>query len=144
MRRAAITAEGQLLPEDRLTNPEIEEYVDTNHEWIRSRTGISERRILRDPAKATSSMATEAARDVLRKRGIGPEDVDLIIVATCSPDTLIPSAAAYVQAKLGATNAAAVDLNAACSGWIYALSVAHSMIHSGMARHVLTVGVDVN
>lgn len=95
--RAAITAVGHYLPEDRLTNKDLETMVDTSDEWIMSRTGIKERRILRDPLKATSFMATKAAEDVLRKRGIGAEEIDLIIVATVTPDMFFPATACIVQ-----------------------------------------------
>ena len=101
-RTAAITAIGHFLPEDRLTNADLEKMVDTNDEWIRSRTGIRERRILRDPDKATAYMATEAARELLDKRGLGPEDIDLILVATVTPDMVFPATACLVQDALGA------------------------------------------
>jgi 3-oxoacyl-[acyl-carrier-protein] synthase III len=142
MLRAAITAVGHFLPEDRLTNAELEAMVDTSDEWIRTRTGIRERRILRDPAKATSYMATEAARDLLRKRGITADEIDLIIVATVTPDMFFPSTAALVQANLGASNAWGFDLSAACSGFLFALSTGTRFIESGKHSKVLVIGAD--
>lgn len=142
MLRAAITAVGHFLPEDRLTNAELEAMVDTSDEWIRTRTGIRERRILRDPAKATSYMATEAARDLLRKRGITADEIDLIIVATVTPDMFFPSTAALVQANLGASNAWGFDLSAACSGFLFALSTGTRFVESGKHSKVLVIGAD--
>ena len=142
MTRAAITAVGHFLPEERLTNKDLERLVDTNDEWIRTRTGIRERRILRDPDKATSYMATKAAEEVLAKRGIGPEDVDLIIVATVTPDMFFPATACLVQDKLGASNAWGYDLSAACSGFLFALSAGASFIESGRHEKVLVIGAD--
>jgi 3-oxoacyl-[acyl-carrier-protein] synthase-3 len=140
--RAAITAVGHYLPEDRLTNKDLETLVDTSDEWIISRTGIKERRILRDPDKATSFMATKAAEEVLRKRGIGPEEVDLIIVATVTPDMFFPATACIVQGSLGAKNAWAYDLSAACSGFLFALSTAARFIESGKHQKVMVIGAD--
>lgn len=142
MTRAAITAVGHYLPEDRLTNEDLERMVDTNDEWIRSRTGIRERRILWDADKATSYMATEAAKEVLAKRGIGPEEIDVIILATISPDMLFPAAACLVQAELGAKNAWAFDLAAACSGFLFSLSTAAHFIECGRYEKVLVIGAD--
>lgn len=142
MKRAAITGVGYYLPEDRLTNADLEKLVDTNDEWIVSRTGIHERRILRDPAKATSYMATAAARNVLEKNNISPEDIDVIIVATVTPDMVFPATACLVQANLGATNAFGFDLSAACSGFLYALSTGAQFINSGSASKVLVIGAD--
>ncbi len=142
MLHAAITAVGHFLPEDRLTNADLEQMVDTNDEWIRSRTGIRERRILRDEDKATSFMATEAAREVLRKRGIGAEEIDVIIVATVTPDMFFPATACLVQAQIGATNAWGFDLSAACSGFLFALSTGARFIESGRYDKVLVIGAD--
>ena len=103
MTRAAITGVGYYLPEDRMTNAELETLVDTTDEWIVTRTGIRERRILRDPEKATSYMATRAARNLLQKKNIAAEDIDVIIVATVTPDMVFPATACLVQAELGAT-----------------------------------------
>src|SRR5690606_8954178 len=111
---AAITAVGHYLPEDRLTNADLEKMVDTSDEWIRTRSGIRERRILRDPNKATAFMATEAAREALAKRGLTPDDLDLIVVATVTPDMMFPATACLVQDALGAGNCWGFDLSAAC------------------------------
>ncbi|MEX0747012.1 MAG: beta-ketoacyl-ACP synthase III [Rhodothermales bacterium] len=141
-RHAAITTVGRYLPEDRLTNADLERMVDTDDEWIRSRTGIRERRILRDPKKATSFMATEAARQVLERRGIGAEELDAIIIATVTPDMLFPATACLVQANIGARNAWGFDVSAACSGFLFALSTGAQMIESGRHDKVLVVGAD--
>lgn len=140
--RAAITAVGHFLPEDRLTNKDLETMVDTNDEWIMSRTGIKERRILKDPAKATSYMATKAAEMVLEKRGITADEIDLIIVATVTPDMLFPATACLVQANIGATNAWGYDVLAACSGFLFALSTGAQFIASGKHKKVLVIGAD--
>ena len=142
MRRAAITAVGHYLPEDRLTNADLEQMVDTSDEWIRTRTGISERRILSDPDKATSYMATQAARELLDKRGIDAEELDAIIVGTVTPDMLFPATACLVQANLGATNAWGFDLSAACSGFLFALTTGVRFIESGQHDKVLIIGAD--
>ncbi|HEX9951459.1 MAG TPA: beta-ketoacyl-ACP synthase III [Rubricoccaceae bacterium] len=141
-RTAAITAVGHYLPPDRLTNADLEKLVDTNDEWIVSRTGIRERRILKDPTKATAFMSTEACRMALDKRGIGPEDVDLILVATITPDMMLPATACLIQDALGATNAWGFDISAACSGFLYALTTGARFIESGAAKRVLVVGAD--
>ena len=141
-RTAAITAVGAYLPEDRLTNADLEKLVDTNDEWIRTRTGIRERRILRDPDKATAFMATEAARAALAKRDLPPEAVDVILLATITPDMTFPATACLVQDKLGATGAWGYDISAACSGFLFALSSGAAMIESGLACRVLVIGGD--
>ncbi|MDX1545927.1 MAG: beta-ketoacyl-ACP synthase III [Rhodothermales bacterium] len=142
MTRAAITAVGHFLPEDRMTNDELETLVDTSDEWIRTRTGIRERRILRDPAKATSYMATRAAEELLEKRGIGADELDAILVATVTPDMLFPATACLVQAEIGATNAWGFDLLAACSGFLFALETGARFIESGRYEKVLVIGAD--
>ncbi|MEM8556977.1 MAG: beta-ketoacyl-ACP synthase III [Bacteroidota bacterium] len=142
MPRAAITAVGRFLPEERLTNADLERLVDTNDEWIRTRTGIAERRILRDKDKATAYMATRACREALDKAGVAPEDVDLIIVATVTPDMLFPATACLVQHELGAANAWGYDILAACSGFLFALSTGARFIESGKHQRVLVVGAD--
>lgn len=139
---AAITAVGHYLPETRLTNQELEQMVDTTDEWIRTRTGIKERRILKDPTKATSFMASEAAREVLEKRGIGAEELDAIIVATVTPDMFFPATACLVQANIGASNAWGFDLSAACSGFLFALNTGAQFIESGRYQKVLVIGAD--
>jgi 3-oxoacyl-[acyl-carrier-protein] synthase-3 len=142
MVRAAITAVGHFVPETRLTNADLEQMVDTNDEWIYSRTGIRERRVLWDKDKATSYLATEAARDVLRKRGIDSSEIDLIIVATVTPDMLFPATACLVQANIEAVNAWGFDLSAACSGFLFALSTGVRFIESGKHQKVLIIGAD--
>ncbi len=139
---AAITSVGTYLPPDRLTNAELETMVDTTDEWIRSRTGIEERRILRDPDKATAFMATEAARQCLDKAGVAPADVDCILVATITPDLVFPATACLVQDSLGATGAWGYDISAACSGFLYALTTGSKMIESGMHQRILVIGGD--
>lgn len=139
---AAITAIGHYLPEDRLTNADFEKMVDTTDEWIKSRTGISERRILRDPNKATAFMASEAAKELLDKRGIGADEIDCIIVATVTPDMMFPATACLVQNEIGATKAWGFDLSAACSGFLYALNTGARFIESGKHEKVLVIGAD--
>jgi 3-oxoacyl-[acyl-carrier-protein] synthase-3 len=142
MPRAAITAVGHFLPEERLTNADLERLVDTDDEWIRSRTGIRERRILRDPDKATSYMATRAAREALDHRGLSPDDVDVILVATVTPDRVFPATACLVQDQLGARHAWGFDLSAACSGFLFALSTGARFVESGAHQRVLVIGAD--
>lgn len=142
MPRAAITAVGHFLPEDRLTNADLEKMVDTTDEWIRTRTGISERRILKDPTKATSFMAAEAAKETLAKRGITANDLDLIIVATVTADMHFPATANLVQHSIGANNAWSFDVNAACCGFLYALNVGSQFVKAGTYKRVLVIGAD--
>lgn len=142
VKRAKITAVGHYLPEHRMTNHDLEKLVDTNDEWIRTRTGIEERRILKDPDKATAFMGAEAAKEVLEQRGISAEEIDLIILATVTPDYFFPATACLVQQKIGAKNAFAFDLSAACSGFLYALSTGAMYIESGRSKKVLVIGTD--
>jgi 3-oxoacyl-[acyl-carrier-protein] synthase-3 len=142
-RRAAITAVGHFLPEHRLTNRDLEEMVDTSDEWIRTRTGIRERRILRDDDKATGYMATEAAKEVLAKRNLDPGDIDLIIVATVTPDMFFPATACRVQDAIGADNAWGFDVSAACSGFLFALTNGAQFVETGRADTVLVIGADM-
>lgn len=142
IKRAKITAVGHYLPDHRLTNKDLEKIVDTNDEWIRTRTGIEERRILKDPNKATCFMGSQAAKEALESRGIGPEEIDVIIYATVTPDYLFPATACLVQKELGASNAYGFDLSAACSGFLFALSTASNFIASGNAQKVLVIGGD--
>ncbi|MDZ4699271.1 MAG: beta-ketoacyl-ACP synthase III [Rhodothermales bacterium] len=142
MFKAAITAVGHYLPSYRLTNAELERMVDTTDEWIVSRTGIRERRILKEEGKATAFMASEAAREALRKRGITADEVELIIVATVTPDMVFPATACLVQAQIGASKAWGFDLSAACSGFLFALSAGASFITSGKHKKVLVIGAD--
>jgi 3-oxoacyl-[acyl-carrier-protein] synthase-3 len=140
--KAAITAVGAYVPEDKLTNADLEKMVDTNDEWIVARTGISERRILKDPTKGSSFMAIKAAQDILKKRKLDPAEIDAVIVATITPDMNVAATAAYVASEIGATNAFAYDLQAACSGFLYGMSNASSMIASGRYQKVLLIGAD--
>lgn len=142
VKRAKITTVGHYLPKDLITNKDLEKMVETNDEWIRTRTGIEERRILKDPDKATAFMGAKAAMEVLAKRGISAEEIDLIIVGTVTPDYLFPATACLVQQKIGATNAFAFDLSAACSGFLYALTTGAMYIESGRAKKVLVIGAD--
>ncbi|MFW5852096.1 MAG: beta-ketoacyl-ACP synthase III [Bacteroidota bacterium] len=139
---AAITGIHGWVPEDIITNDYLEQIVDTNDEWITSRTGIKERRILKDPTKATSDMAAEAVKGLLEKTNTKPEDVELIIVATITPDMMFPSCAALTATKVGAKNAFAFDLNSACSGFLFGLETAAQFIESGRYKKVVLVGAD--
>tara|TARA_R110001599_G_scaffold184627_1_gene378276 strand:+ start:12666 stop:13658 length:993 start_codon:yes stop_codon:yes gene_type:complete len=142
VKQAKITAVGHYLPEFRMTNFELEKLMDTNDEWIRTRTGISERRILKDPDKATAFMGAEAAKEALESSGTSAEEIDLIILATVTPDYLFPATACLVQNLIGAKNAFAFDLSAACSGFLYALTTGSMYIESGRAKKVLVIGTD--
>ncbi|MBO9561324.1 MAG: ketoacyl-ACP synthase III [Niastella sp.] len=139
---AAITAVGGYVPEDRLTNFDLEKMVDTNDEWIRTRTGISERRILRGEGLATSDMVVPAVKELCAKRGIDPSEIDALIVGTVTPDMMFPSTANVACHKLGATNAWGFDLLAACSGFLYSLTTGASLIESGRYKKVVVVGAD--
>ncbi len=139
---AAITAVGKYLPEYILTNKELETMVDTNDEWITSRTGIKERRILKGTGKGTSFMAIKAAEDLLEKSGVDAKDIDMVIVATATPDMPVASTAVYTATQIGATNAFAYDLQAACSSFLYGISTASSYIESGRYKKVLLIGAD--
>lgn len=141
-KRAKISGLGRFLPDYVLTNKELENYVETNDEWIRTRTGISERRILKDPEKATSYMAVHAANEALEDAGVHAKEIDVIILATVTPDYFFPATAALVQKRIGAENAYGFDLSAACSGFVYALSNGAMMIESGRAKKVLVIGAD--
>ena len=139
---AAITAVHGWLPEDRLTNADLEKMVETNDEWIRTRTGISERRILKDPNKATSDMAAEVIKGLCAQRDISPDSIDLVIIATVTPDMFFPSTAQLACHKSGANNAWGFDLSAACSGFLYALRTGGQFISSGTHNRVIVVGSD--
>jgi 3-oxoacyl-[acyl-carrier-protein] synthase-3 len=141
IRGATIVGTGMYVPERRLTNQELEVIVDTSDEWIRERTGIRERRISA-PDQASSDLAVVAARNALDMAGIRPDQVDQIVVATTTPDRYLPSCACTVQAKLGATSAAAYDMFAACTGFIYGLSIARGAIGTAVADTVLVIGVE--
>lgn len=139
---AKITGVGKYLPEYILTNKELETMVDTNDEWIQSRTGISERRILKDEGLGTSYMSEKAAKAALADAGVEPGEIDVIIVATVTPDYLFPATACLVQRRIGAKNAYAYDLSAACSGFLFALTTGGNFIESGRAKKVLVIGAD--
>lgn len=139
---AAITAVGGYVPEDKLTNFDLEKMVDTNDEWIRTRTGIEERRILRGEGKATSDMVVPAVKELCRKRGIDPSEIECMIVATVTPDMVFPATANIACDKLGAKNAWGFDVSAACSGFLYSLTLGASLIESGRYKKVVVVGAD--
>jgi 3-oxoacyl-[acyl-carrier-protein] synthase-3 len=141
-RRACISALGTFVPEKVLENADLEKIVDTSDEWIRTRTGIQRRHIV-EPGTPTSEIIVPAAREALRRRGIGPEELDLIIVATVTPDMVFPATACLVQEKLGASRAWGFDVSAACSGFVYALTVGAQFIQGGAHQRVLVVGADV-
>jgi 3-oxoacyl-[acyl-carrier-protein] synthase-3 len=140
--KAAITAVGAYVPDYILTNSILETMVDTNDEWITSRTGIKERRILKDPSKGTSFLAIKAAEDLLAKSGTDPLTIDLVIIASITPDLPVASTAAHVATQIGATNAFSYDLMAACSGFLYGMSNAAAYIQSGRYKKVLLIGAD--
>jgi len=139
---AAITCVAGYLPEDKLTNQDLEKMVDTSDEWIRTRTGIEERRILKDPNKATSDMGAEAVKSLCEKSGLDPMDIDLIICATVTPDMLFPSTANLIGHKAGAKKAWGFDLSAACSGFLFALTTGAQFVENGTAKNVVVVGAD--
>ena len=138
--RAAITAVGHYVPEKILTNAELEKLVDTNDEWIRTRTGISERRILEKGA--SSDLAAPAVEMLLKNRGISAEEIDVIIFATVTPDMFFPATACVLQQKIGAKNAWGFDVSAACSGFVYAITLGSQLIEAGNYKKVLVVGAD--
>ncbi|BCG59177.1 3-oxoacyl-ACP synthase III [Paenibacillus sp. URB8-2] len=141
LRPVGIIGTGKYVPEKILTNSDLEKIVETNDEWIVSRTGIRERHIAA-PDQATSDLAYEASLRALASAGMKPEDLDLIIVATITPDTTFPSTACILQDKLGAKGAAAFDLSAACSGFVYSLATAVGFIQNGMYNNALIIGAD--
>lgn len=141
MRRASIIGTGIYVPEKVVTNQDLAERVDTSDDWIYSRTGMRERRIAATD-QATSDLAAEAARNALADAGIGAEEIDLIIVATLSPDMFFPSTACFVQDAIGAKNAFCYDLGAACSGFLYALDCARNQIRAGAVDRVLVIGAE--
>jgi len=140
--RAAITAVNAWVPPDVLTNTDLTKMVDTNEEWIETRTGIKERHILKGAGLGSSDMAVQAILPLLKKRGIGAEEIELIICATTTPDMQFPATANIIADKIGAVNAWGYDVNAACSGFIFALSTATKFIETGTHKKVLVVGVD--
>jgi 3-oxoacyl-[acyl-carrier-protein] synthase-3 len=139
---AAITAVGGYVPDYILTNQILETMVDTNDEWITTRTGIKERRILKDPGKGTSFLAIEAAKDLLRKSNTDPAEIDMVIMATATPDMPVAATGVYVATEIGAVNAFSYDLVAACSSFLYGMSTAARYIESGRYKKVLLIGAD--
>ncbi len=139
---AKITATSHYLPERRVTNKDLEKVVDTSDEWIFERTGIRERRVVAK-GEATSDLAAGAAKILLEKNGLDPAEIDLIIVATVTPDMFFPSSACLVQTKIGAVNAWGFDLSGACSGFVYALATASQFVSTGAYKKVLVIGADV-
>src|SRR5690606_25346870 len=140
---AAITAVHGYVPDGVLTNLDLEKMVDTNDEWITSRTGIKERRIIKEPGKATSDMGVEIVKGICEKRGISPEEIDLIIVGTITGDYNFPSTANLICDKAGATNAWGYDVSAACSGFIFSLTTGAQFIQSGFHKKVIVIGMDM-
>ncbi len=139
---AAITGVGGYVPEYRLTNKELETLVDTNDEWIKTRTGVEERRILKGEGKATSDLGAPAVKNLCEKRGIDPLEIDCIICCTVTPDMLFPATANIISEKIGAKNAFSFDLGAACSGFLFGLTMGASLIESGRYKKVVVVGAD--
>lgn len=140
---AAITGVGGYVPETKLTNFDLEKLVDTNNEWIVTRTGIKERRILKKEGKASSYMAVEAVKDAFRKTKTDPKEIDVIICATVTPDMRFPDTANTIAKEIGATNAWGFDLGAACSGFLFGLTTAARFVESGAYQKVLVIGVDM-
>ena len=141
---AAITAVGKYVPEYILSNEILETLVDTNDDWITSRTGIKERRILKGEGKGSSFMAIKAAKDLLSKSNLDPKEIELVIVATATPDMQAASTAAFVASQIGATEAFSFDMDAACSSFLFGISVASGFIESGKYNKVLLIGADKN
>jgi 3-oxoacyl-[acyl-carrier-protein] synthase-3 len=139
---AAITAVGAYVPDYVLSNKVLETMVDTNDEWITTRTGIKERRILKDKDKGTSFLAIKAAEDLLKKSGTDPKDIDLIIMSTTTPDMPVAATGVYVATQIGAVNAFSFDLQAACSSFLYGMSTAAAYVESGRYKKVLLIGAD--
>ena len=140
--KAAITAVGSYVPDEVLTNQDLEQMVETNDEWIQSRTGIRERRIAKPPSHSTGYMAIKAAENLCAKNNIDPKTIDLVLVATITPDYQVSSTAPYVASQIGATNAFGYDISAACSGFLYGMSAAAAYITSGQYQRVLLIGAD--
>ena len=140
--KAAITAVGGYVPPDKLTNEDLAIMVDTNDEWIRARTGIRERRILKGEGKATSDLGAPAVADLMRKRGLPPEEIECIICATVTADMMFPATANLISKKVGAVNAFGYDISAACCGFLFALSTGAAFIESGRYTKVIVVGAD--
>ncbi len=140
---AEVAGTGTYLPEKILTNADLEKVLDTSGEWIRTRTGIVERRIAAAD-ESSSTMGARAARRALESAGIGPDDIELILVCTSTPDILFPATACFVQRELGAGRSAAFDISAVCSGFVFGLSVAEQYLKTGRYQHILLVGCETN
>src|SRR5215475_10002645 len=140
--QAGITGTGHALPEEIITNQDLEKIVDTSDEWITTRTGIKERRRARQD-EPTSFFATRAARQALERAEIDARELDMIICATVCPDMALPSTACLIQSELGAKKAAAFDMAAACSGFLYGLTIANQFIRSGMHQNILIIGAEL-
>lgn len=140
--KAVITGVSGYVPDDVITNKDLEKMVETNDEWIVSRTGIEQRHILKDPTKGTSDMGVEAVNELLRKKNISAQEIDMIIVGTVTADYPFPDTANLIAAKIGATNAFGYDINAACSGFIYSLVTAAKFIETGTYKKIIVVGAD--
>jgi len=143
MSRAVITSIGGFVPDDILSNQDLEKMVDTTDEWITSRTGIKERRILKGEGKATSYMGVQIVNEILQKRGISPDEIDMLICATVTGDMIFPDTANTILDKVGAKNAFGYDINAACSGFLFALTTATKFIESGTFKKVIVLGIDM-
>jgi 3-oxoacyl-[acyl-carrier-protein] synthase-3 len=141
--KAVITAVGGFVPEDVLSNFDLEKMVDTTDEWITTRTGIKERRILKGEGKATSYMGVKVVEEILKKRGISPDEIDMLICATVTGDMVFPDTANTILDKIGAKNAFGYDINAACSGFLYALTTGSKFIESGTYKKVIVLGADM-
>ena len=139
---AAITAVGGYVPDFVLSNKVLETMVDTNDEWILTRTGISERRLLKEPGKGTSYLAIKAAQDLIKRKNINPAEIDLLIMATTTPDMPVAATGVYVATQIGAVNAFSFDLQAACSSFLFGMSTAAAYIESGKYKKVLLIGAD--
>lgn len=142
MRRSKILGTGSYLPSKQLTNADLEKMVDTNNQWIVERTGISSRRVAASD-QVTSDLALEAAKSALDSAGLGPKDIDIILFATVSPDQVMPNTACILQHKLGTRTVMSLDISAACSGFVYGISIADQFIKTGAANHVLVVGAEI-
>lgn len=140
--RAAIKGVHGFIPQEVLTNKDLETMVDTNDEWIKARTGIEERHIMRDPEFATSDMSTQAVMGLLEKTGVSPLDIDLLICATVTPDYFFPDTGTLICHKIGAKNSFAFDIQAACSGFLFAATTGSKYVESGMYKNVVVVGSD--
>lgn len=141
-KRAGILGTGHSYPEGILTNADLANMVDTSDEWITTRTGIKQRRKAA-PGEYTSLFAVRAAREAIERAGLTPDDIDLILCATVSPDQILPSTGCIIQAELGANNAAAMDVVAACSGFLYGVTLANTMIQTGQSKHALVIGAEI-